>query len=44
MWIVGIGVILLYNLFIFYIGYNIWVWLKTIRGEKRGLKYFFGPS
>ena len=41
MWIVGIGIILLYNLFIFYIGYNIWVWLKTISGDKRGIKYFF---
>jgi uncharacterized protein len=40
-WIVGIGVILLYNLFIFYIGYNIWVWLKTISGDKMGIKYFF---
>jgi uncharacterized protein len=40
-WIVGIGIILLYNLFIFYIGYNIWVWLKTISGDKRGIKYFF---
>nr|WP_263326656.1 metallophosphoesterase [Neobacillus sp. Marseille-Q6967] len=41
MWLVGIGIILLYNLLIFYIGYNIWVWLRTIYGDNKGIKYLF---
>ncbi|MEH7495037.1 metallophosphoesterase [Neobacillus niacini] len=41
MWAVGIGIILLYNVLIFYIGYNIWVWLKQISGERKSIKIMF---
>lgn len=41
MWLVGIGIILLYNLLIFYIGYNIWTWLKNISSDKKSIKYIF---
>ena len=41
MWAVGIGIILLYNLLIFYIGYNIWVWLKHISGDRKSIKIIF---
>ena len=41
MWAVGIGIILLYNLLIFYIGYNIWVWFKNISGDRKRIKYYF---
>ncbi|WP_420489041.1 metallophosphoesterase [Neobacillus vireti] len=41
MWAVGIGIILLYNLLIFYIGYNIWVWLKYISGDRKSIKIIF---
>jgi uncharacterized protein len=40
-WIVGIGIILIYNLLIFYIGYNVWVWLKSLRGDRKSIKYIF---
>jgi uncharacterized protein len=40
-WAVGIGIILLYNLLIFYIGYNIWVWLKHISGDRKSIKIIF---
>lgn len=40
-WLVGIGIILLYNLLIFYIGYNIWTWLKNISSDKKSIKYIF---
>jgi uncharacterized protein len=40
-WAVGIGIILLYNLLIFYIGYNIWVWLKNISGDRKSIKIIF---
>jgi uncharacterized protein len=40
-WAVGIAIILLYNLFIFYIGYNIWVWLKNISGDRKSIKIIF---
>ena len=41
MWAIGIGIILLYNLLIFYIGYNIWVWLKHISGDRKSIKIIF---
>lgn len=41
MWLVGIGIILLYNLLIFYIGYNVWTWLKTISSDRKSIKYIF---
>lgn len=41
MWAVGIGIILLYNLLIYYIGYNIWVWLKNITGNRKSTKIIF---
>lgn len=41
MWLVGVGIILLYNLLIFYIGYNVWVWLKALWGNKKSIKYVF---
>ncbi|MEH7246033.1 metallophosphoesterase [Neobacillus niacini] len=41
MWAVGIGIILLYNLLIFYIGYNIWVWFKNISGDRKSIKIIF---
>jgi uncharacterized protein len=40
-WAAGIGIILLYNLLIFYIGYNIWVWLKNISGDRKSIKIIF---
>lgn len=40
-WLVGIGIILLYNLLIFYIGYNIWTWVKNISSDKKSIKYIF---
>ncbi len=40
-WAVGIGIILLYNVLIFYIGYNIWVWLKQISGDRKSIKIIF---
>jgi predicted MPP superfamily phosphohydrolase len=41
---VGIGIILLYNLLLFYIGFNIWVWLRTISGDRKSIKYLFSFS
>jgi uncharacterized protein len=40
-WAVGIGIILLYNLLIFYIGYNFWAWIKNISGDRKSIKIIF---
>jgi uncharacterized protein len=40
-WAVGIGIILLYNLLIFYIGYNIWAWIRNISGDRKSIKIIF---
>lgn len=38
-----IGVLLIYNLLLFYIGWNGWKWLKTLVGNKRWLKAAYWP-
>ncbi|WP_160722834.1 metallophosphoesterase [Bacillus sp. USDA818B3_A] len=41
MWFI-IGVVLIYNLLLFYIGWNGWKWIKSIWGEKRPVfKYVY---
>jgi uncharacterized protein len=36
-----LGVILIYNMLLFYIGWNGWKWLKIIIGNKKHVKYVF---
>jgi uncharacterized protein len=38
-----VGVILVYNLLLFYIGWNGWKWLKTIGGNKKQVGYIYWP-
>jgi uncharacterized protein len=38
-----VGVILVYNLLLFYIGWNGWKWLKTIGANKKQVGYIYWP-
>ena len=40
MWFI-LGVILIYNMLLFYIGWNGWIWLEIIIGNKKHVKYVF---